>query len=136
MIDEKKIEEVASKDSAFLYSEWNTPCKEAYVRGFKACMHWLRQSLWHDASERHNDMTLTLCGQSKGVWIFAISQLKNGIAKILALLINGLIWQTLNQRRRDVYNNYYHKHSGRIYMYLADSLLSVSHCMFIKRKEI
>lgn len=52
MIDEKKIEEVASKDSAFLYSEWNTPCKEAYVRGFKACMHWLRQSLWHDVSER------------------------------------------------------------------------------------
>ena len=52
MIDEKKIEEVANKDSVFLYSEWNTPCKEAYVRGFKACMHWLRQSLWHDASER------------------------------------------------------------------------------------
>lgn len=51
MIDEKKIEEVANKDSAFLYSEWNTPCKEAYVRGFKACMHWLRQNLWHDASE-------------------------------------------------------------------------------------
>ena len=45
MIDEKKIEEVANKDSVFLYSEWNTPCKEAYVRGFKACMHWLRQSL-------------------------------------------------------------------------------------------
>ena len=57
MIDEKKIEEVASKDSAFLYSEWNTPCREAYVRGFKACMHWLRQNLWHDASDVPEDGT-------------------------------------------------------------------------------
>ncbi len=42
---------------------------------------------------RH-DTTLTLYGQSKAVWIFAISQLKNGIVQMLAQLKNGLIWQT------------------------------------------
>lgn len=41
--------------------------------------------------EKRNDTTLTLYGQNKGVWTFAISQLKNGIVKILAQLRNGLI---------------------------------------------
>lgn len=51
------IVEWSKAHSAFLYSEWNTPYREAYVRGFKACMHWLRQNLWHDASDVPEDGT-------------------------------------------------------------------------------
>ena len=51
MIDEKKIQDVSSKDAEFLYSEWNNPCKDAYTRGFNAAVHWFRSSLWHYPDE-------------------------------------------------------------------------------------
>ena len=51
MIDDSRIQEVASAEANKQYAQWNGPCKEAYVKGFSASVNRLLAALWHDPNE-------------------------------------------------------------------------------------
>ena len=94
MIDEKKITE-----ATVLNADKYNPCRstldreEACRASFEDGVEWFKNALWHPVSEVPTRYDTYLVKTNKGAWTFAILQLRNGIVRVLARLINGLIWQ-------------------------------------------
>lgn len=74
MIDEKKIEEAAEKES---YKIWCSDTRDFYVEGFKAGINWFLDNLWHDASEEPKEGLLLVEYYGGMMYLFSLVHTKD-----------------------------------------------------------